>query len=410
MAKRMECAAVVEFEEPLDVTQAASILSGTNIRFICLSSLSPFKMLLFFENEMTLKSAIVESSPLRALFTDVRRWSEDERYDERLTWVECVGLHPKCWSFENFMKIGERWGKTLKINDVDNGVNSLTTARLLVRTKAQRRIEECIRLEWQSGSCDVWITEIGRCDYNGENKITQNVEFHSEPSKILLTDNKENDSIQVNENTEIGNMDVMAEQNVGSEMQRRTDAGHPDSLDSPTATPKRYVSDSELEVNDTNVDLGVPQHIGGSYQATNDHDPLVCTLMNREDGTPPAAILELGSLDEFQPRFNAIQQASISVPLQPAPINIEVPCNNGVLTNINGSALSTKRPRGRPKKLVLQQPSTACVELHSSSNALEAQRTWAVAKQLGVSSSNEEDVLTELQKSKRLLLLGADAN
>ncbi|CAO2827764.1 unnamed protein product [Amaranthus hypochondriacus] len=147
MAERLERAIVVEFEESLDMTQAASIISGTNLTYACMSSLLPFKIILFFENETALKEAIDDSSPLRASFTVVRRWSKYEKYMDRITWIECVGFHPKCWSYDNFMKLGEKWGKTLKVKYVENDVNSLTTATLLIRTNVQRRIEECIRLD-----------------------------------------------------------------------------------------------------------------------------------------------------------------------------------------------------------------------------------------------------------------------
>ncbi|CAO2827765.1 unnamed protein product [Amaranthus hypochondriacus] len=169
-----------------------------------------------------------------------------------------------------------------------------------------------------------------------------------------------------------------------------------------------YVSDSEMEETDKIIDVGL-KHMDENYQTAINQDPLVDTVMYREELLLPTARLDVDCLDEYQPGFIATQQA-LSVPLQPAPINVEIPCNNGEVRNINGSALSTKRPRGRPKKNGLQQPPTTNVELRAPNNVMEAQLTWEMAKQLGVSSSNEEAVLTELRKSKRLLLLGTDAN
>lgn len=77
--------------------------------------------------------------------------------------IELYGLHPKCWSIESIKKIGEKWGPVLWVEQVGNGVQSLTFARLLVRTKAQNKIDTLIRLEWESGNCDVWVKESNNC-------------------------------------------------------------------------------------------------------------------------------------------------------------------------------------------------------------------------------------------------------
>lgn len=62
-----------------------------------------------------------------------------------------------------------------------------------------------------------------------------------------------------------------------------------------------------------------------------------------------------------------------------------------------------KRPRGRPRKVqrgnldcLLARPSPSC-------NLSKVQKTWNTAKMLGVSASDEDVVLSELRKSKRLL-------
>lgn len=41
-----------------------------------------------------------------------------------------------------------------------------TYARLLVRTKAQSKVDVRIRLIFEGGSCDVWIKECGYCEQN----------------------------------------------------------------------------------------------------------------------------------------------------------------------------------------------------------------------------------------------------
>ena len=40
------------------------------------------------------------------VFDDIRLWSEGEMFDDRLVWIECYGIHSKCWTKENVRKIG----------------------------------------------------------------------------------------------------------------------------------------------------------------------------------------------------------------------------------------------------------------------------------------------------------------
>lgn len=39
---------------------------------------------------------------------------------------------------------------------------------LLVRTKAQNKVDARVRLLFENGSCDVWVRECGLCDYKGD--------------------------------------------------------------------------------------------------------------------------------------------------------------------------------------------------------------------------------------------------
>lgn len=96
MVDRLKYAAVLELNALTTIEHVASLVNDTNIPFVCISYLSPSKLIMFFDDELSLRIAMEETSPLRKLFTDVRRWSEGECYRERLVWIECVGLHPKC--------------------------------------------------------------------------------------------------------------------------------------------------------------------------------------------------------------------------------------------------------------------------------------------------------------------------
>ncbi|CAO2834922.1 unnamed protein product, partial [Amaranthus hypochondriacus] len=132
MESKLKLAAVVEFVKAMDPKKAESIVAGTNIPYAYMSSISPTKLLLFFDEEINLKNVLNESSPFRQLFKDVRSWSVNECVDDRFTWIVCTGVNPLCWSLDNFEKIGELWGTTLHVDNDFYGVNSLTVAKILI--------------------------------------------------------------------------------------------------------------------------------------------------------------------------------------------------------------------------------------------------------------------------------------
>ena len=134
-------------------------------------SLSPTKLLIVFDSIDDSIDAVNEESPLWKVFDDVRLWSEGESFDDRLVWVECVGIHPICCSKENLTLIGEKWGPVLNIHNIVQGIRSITSARILLRTKAQNRIDNRIKLLCEHTTCDVWVKELsgyyggsGDCD------------------------------------------------------------------------------------------------------------------------------------------------------------------------------------------------------------------------------------------------------
>ncbi|CAO2815994.1 unnamed protein product [Amaranthus hypochondriacus] len=221
MTDRLNLAAVIDINDDMDIKHAASLITDTEVLFACLSSLSLTKIIMLFDDELSLKITMEETSPLRKLFTGVRRWSGNECYRDRLTWIECVGLHPKCWSHESLTMIGEKWGNILKIDNEYSGINSITSARILIRTDKQQKIEESVRLVWQSGACNVWVYEVGRCECKYRSKKTQNGSFLKEPSKkIVLTEDKE-PGIVAEDMRVHNNIDGMRAQNTEFEMQSR---------------------------------------------------------------------------------------------------------------------------------------------------------------------------------------------
>lgn len=88
MVDKLNLAIVVELDVSTNMKHAASLIAETDLKVVCVSSIPPYKMLVFFDDELHLKIAMDETSPLRKLFSGVRRWSDDECYKERVVWVE----------------------------------------------------------------------------------------------------------------------------------------------------------------------------------------------------------------------------------------------------------------------------------------------------------------------------------
>lgn len=147
MAYRMKLAVIVDLEQPYDVEKIASLCAENHLEADYISSITPYKMAIFFKDEKSIKVALEDNSPLKNIYTDARKWSENERCMERLAWVECIGIHPTCWGFDTFKKIGNLWGDIVKMEHVMNGVRSLSSAKILIRTKHMKKIETDVILK-----------------------------------------------------------------------------------------------------------------------------------------------------------------------------------------------------------------------------------------------------------------------
>ncbi|CAO2813940.1 unnamed protein product [Amaranthus hypochondriacus] len=174
MTGKLKTAIVADFDEKTSPKQATKMVEDADVKCVCVSSLTPFNLILFFDSEEDDKKVTDISSPLWKTFKSLRRWSEEVECMERIACLECHGIHPKYWNTENIIKIGELWGNVLHMDNVAKGVNSLTYARLMVRTKTKFRVDTCINLACGSESCEVWVIEkeCGECfRFEGRNQI-----------------------------------------------------------------------------------------------------------------------------------------------------------------------------------------------------------------------------------------------
>ena len=154
-ASLLQSAIIVENTDIFVLPHILSRITEAKVNETEIFSLSPTKLLITFGCEIDAKNAVSMDSLLWNMFDDIRMWSEGEFVDDRLVWIDCIGLHPLCYSMENLRKIGELWGPIIHIDNRVQGVERLTGARILLRTKAQNKIDNRIKIVYDHGSCDV---------------------------------------------------------------------------------------------------------------------------------------------------------------------------------------------------------------------------------------------------------------
>lgn len=371
--ERMSKAVVVEHEQTMETKEAAEIISGMNIKFSYMSAISPFKIIVFFDDENEVKKAIDESSPLRSLFSHVRVWTDDECYDDRLVWVECCGIHPKFWSLENFEKIGEQWGKTLKVDQVFHEANYLTAARILIHTQKQEKIEGKLRLEWDKGSSIVWVREVGVGDGSS---FFQQLHGNVNSDDKVEEDNSEKSNTNSTQRVSNTQQEVMKlpQDNKASEFE----------------DPLIQCITSKLG------DVSCQEHFDpmAEFEATTTQN--ICVHSNDRDDEHETA---QGTA------HNAAQSDSNGDPMAEFEAQCVDQCVRGIEGEENILVTPVSRPRGRPKRATLLHRNALSANQAPTTSLLEAETTWNLAKSLGIKSANEEAVLVELRKSKRLMML-----
>lgn len=433
MSNRLKLAAVVVFVEFIDPHVAVSLINNTDVQYTFISSLSPCKYILCFDDETSLEYALEDTSPLWLFACDVHRWDDNECLMDRLAWLELSGVHPKSWSSNNFKSIMERWGKLLYIDHDFLGVNSLTSAKVLIQTKQKGRIDEYIKLEWGIHSCEIWVREVDgdaclnvgqiieqRCkkyeDYeqhsvepDGKDSGTQReyhvnkevMAAHVEVVDCLERDLQDNNGAQTNthENQNKKDDKVVVMSNNKAELDL--------SMTCPLADQQLAGIYETTRGNfSTSVTLDPMDHESLLAYGTDNHcNTAYNTLSVQQFSTPSVTDFvdcawypELGNqLPNLPPhRYDPMVQIEWVSQHQTAPAE-------GIkqkVEDILGYASTSKKPRGRPKKFSTN--SLPCTQPLCPPNTSEIDRTWKTVNLIGIDSKEDMTVMTELRKSRRI--------
>ncbi|CAO2834919.1 unnamed protein product [Amaranthus hypochondriacus] len=419
MINRLSMAAVVDLKKPTDIKIIETILNDNDMEAVGISSLSSYKVVIFFDNECSVQRAIAENSPLKNAFSDIRRWSDDEYDGERFVWLECVGLHPKCWGQENFRAIGNLWGTTVKFVHVANGLHSLTTAKVLVRTKRLEKIEGRVTLEWEAGSCVIWVQEVNYEEISGEvyeedsnededNNASKQVQHTVlEGSNVQLTpayceeNGLVNKVIMVNEN---GTCFLMQEAESDGRRQCDEPAGEENaneegkSMHGCEVMGTLNMDESWAQMTrDKDVILNTQTQTG---RDANKGQQVVHDIQSQLVETFDASIMEICRRDGHREPVDWFDPIS-SIELNSSQIQNKLTLGSNISN-------TQKRQRGRPKRIMNSLPEPLYVQSTPSPRELEAVETWNSGKTVGVRSKKEKEVISRLRKSKRLLLLEDD--
>lgn len=373
------------------------------------------------------------------MFDDVRLWTEGETYNDRVVLLNCYGLNPRCSTLDNIKKIGEKWGPVIYVEEDEGEIKSLTHARLLVRTKAQNRIDAHIRVLFDKGCCEVWVKESNLCpckfkqyleDIRDKNRSPMKLHAVSE-SLRALPDKNPTPIDRVNAAvTPLSKLGYMVNDCVNNRVPEFVN-------ETPLSASVEHCQNLEGCFEDCveNEQLCMERNIGQAVGTVDTKHIQVNNEMENmhfwEDPTIPAILNAQPVCTNFCEAVDRFDLISSIECTQLHTSNKFVGRSDGednLVVYGSVGACSKRRARGRPKKVasslpvpmvVPSTPSKSLLEAHggtsksalpSNKSLVEAQKTWDNAKLIGVSSGNERDVIQELRKSKRLMLLEADAS
>nr|GEX41186.1 RNA-directed DNA polymerase, eukaryota, reverse transcriptase zinc-binding domain protein [Tanacetum cinerariifolium] len=121
------------------ITNLRTLLLKEGFPNVNLSYLGGLWVLIELEN-VSSKNSLLEHVGVSSWFQILQAASKDFVSEERVVWVDIEGVPLNVWSRGTFLKIGNKWGKTLDIKD--NSGASFARKRLCVLTKQPKFILE----------------------------------------------------------------------------------------------------------------------------------------------------------------------------------------------------------------------------------------------------------------------------
>ncbi|CAO2840861.1 unnamed protein product [Amaranthus hypochondriacus] len=379
VAEHLQKAVVVEVGTRYELREAAEMVDNMELPTASLSAISPNELILFFDCEEDIEDAINGDSPLRVFGDNIHRWEEKEFHKERIVWVECTGIHPKWWSYENTVKLGQLWGQVLKVEEEVHGVNSLTAARLLLKTKIKRKFDEEVRVEWGSNCGTVYVKELPSCrcmvGMGSRRSAYEDDDSDDEHERNVELVDAGGEKVDVQNQMEALGVVVRDEERAVAELgeDNRYEGG------TMVVQGQEMESGSSLNQSTVNINSSVDEWLVG---------PLSCPIEPLEDYW-----------------FDPIATLECPLSLEAAETNARKEGGSKVSMAMVGKTPQSKRPRGRPKRSACSLPDPLSVPSTPPSCSMEALETWKTATMIDVTTHDEKEIVEELRRSKRVQVM-----
>ena len=117
IVKMLDQAIIAENSDVINIAKAEKEVAACSKNVKSMYFLSPTRVLIVFDCKTEASNVVSVKSAVWDVFDDIRLWSKGDLFDDRLVWIECHGIHPKCWSTDNVRKIREKWGPILCIEN-----------------------------------------------------------------------------------------------------------------------------------------------------------------------------------------------------------------------------------------------------------------------------------------------------
>ncbi|CAO2813870.1 unnamed protein product [Amaranthus hypochondriacus] len=358
--------------------------------------------------------------------------------------------------------IGQKWGTVLEIENVYNGLNSITAARILVKTESLNRIHGSVEVEWKHGSYAVWVEEILN------NKGMENQEYTSSDEEEDDETDKNSEENEDTEDTQVDNLNEngdyehnvivdLVENKNGDCVDKEDEEPNEETveiIEEPTLNEDQRIDSLEPKLNfvaqndelasqefetqqdfESNEVVEVEQTVNGVLMKVTvinggKNDQRIETHVSTDglkvikeipDSHAPClqkekSIEETTGQQEFVRQelceecvwVDRMNNNELEQPPQDRfdPIStLECFLAHPTEAEANNDTIPQRTKRGRPKRLAQSVPEPLYVPSTPPNSSLEAKDTWHTVRQIGVKSRNEKAMISAIRRSKRLLVM-----
>nr|GFA50724.1 RNA-directed DNA polymerase, eukaryota [Tanacetum cinerariifolium] len=177
--------AMGKVKEFLSIPNIQTILSDEGFSGVKLTYLGGMWVMFEFDKVDT-KKHMMQHTGIKSWFHVVQDAVYDFVSDERIVWVDIEGIPLNAWSRETFVKIGNKWGEMLELED--NVDNSFGCKRLCIKTKHAVSILESFKFIVKGKVFMVRTKEL--FTWNPSFVTHKDIEYSSEDESVHVSNNK----------------------------------------------------------------------------------------------------------------------------------------------------------------------------------------------------------------------------